>query len=252
VDFSAAAQRSGFTLEHHQTIGSTNDRALDYLRTGGATRHFVIADEQTGGRGRLGRVWVSKPGNLYASLALIDPAAQAHAFQLGFVAAMVVYDTLRAFGLETAHLSLKWPNDVLVEGKKISGILLEGLSLPGGHQGVVIGCGINIAHHPSDTLYPVTDLKSAGVITSPFEVFGQFSASFEKWLAVYRGGEGFGVIRERWLSFAHGVGGLIVVKDRKEEKVGIFAGLDREGRLLLDQNGQIEPVIVGDVFFRDS
>jgi len=249
VDFLATARRSGFTIEHHQTIGSTNDRAIDYLRIGGASRHFVIADEQTGGRGRLGRVWVSKPGNLYASLALIDPAPQAQAFQLGFVASLVVYHTLRAVGLDGAHLSLKWPNDVLVEGKKISGILIEGLSLPEGDQGVVIGCGINIAHHPSDTLYPVTDLKSEGVIISPFEVLGHFLASFEKWLSLYRRGEGFGDIRERWLALAHGVGGPIVVKDRKEERVGVFVGLDREGRLLLDQNGHIEPVIAGDVFF---
>ncbi|MFM8606749.1 MAG: biotin--[acetyl-CoA-carboxylase] ligase [Hyphomicrobiales bacterium] len=249
MDFSATAQRSGFTLEHHETIGSTNDRAMDYLREGGASHHFVIADEQTGGRGRLGRVWVSKPGNLYASLALIDPAPHARAFQLGFVAALVVYDALRTVGLDTAHLSLKWPNDVLFEGKKISGILIEGLSLPEQHQGVVIGCGINIAHHPSDTLYPVTDLKTAGVVTSPFEVFGQFSASYRKFLALYRKGEGFGDIREHWLSLAHGVGGPIVVKDRKAERNGIFAGLDREGRLLLDQNGHIEPVIAGDVFF---
>ena len=249
MDFSATAQRSGFTLEHHETIGSTNDRAMDYLREGGASHHFVIADEQTGGRGRLGRVWVSKPGNLYASLALIDPAPQAQAFQLGFVAALVVYDALRAVGLDAAHLSLKWPNDVLFEGKKISGILIEGLSLPEQHQGVVIGCGINIAHHPSDTLYPVTDLKTAGVVTSPIEVFSQFSACYRKFLALYRRGEGFGDIREHWLSLAHGVGGPIVVKDRKEERNGIFAGLDREGRLLLDQNGHIEPVIAGDVFF---
>ena len=241
-----------FRLECHEVLESTSSLVKQRADAGEAEGLAIQALRQSAGRGRQGRGWDSPAGNLYISVLLRPAVPLRDAPQWSFVAAVALAETLNGLLPEASKLSLKWPNDVLVEGKKISGILLEGLSLPGGHQGVVIGCGINIAHHPSDTLYPVTDLKSAGVITSPFEVFGHFSASFEKWLAVYRGGEGFGDIREHWLSFAHGVGGLIVVKDRKEEKVGIFAGLDREGRLLLDQNGQIEPVIVGDVFFRDS
>ena len=248
MDFYSAARRSGFTLEHFGTIGSTNDHALAYVRAEGASRHFVVADEQTGGRGRLGRVWVSKPGNLYASLALIDPAPKDKAFQLGFVAALVVFDTLCALGIAAQKLALKWPNDVLVEGKKISGILIEG-TLIGGHLGVVIGCGINIAHHPSDTLYPVTDLKSLGVFVSPLEVFAHFSAAFDLGLSHYQRGAGFGAVRERWLSLAHHVGGPIVVKDRKEERHGLFSGLDHDGRLLLDQDGRLVPIIAGDIFF---
>ena len=247
MDFSSAAQRSGFTLEHHQTIASTNDRALDYLREAGASHHFVVADEQTGGRGRLGRQWVSKRGNLYSSLALIDPAPHAQAFQLGFVAAIAVYDTLIAVGLLTEDITLKWPNDVLVDGKKISGILIEGISLAQGHQGVVVGCGINIAHHPADTLYPVTDLASLGVIISPLEVFLQFTIAFREGLALYQKGDGFEAVRSRWLSLAHRKGSPIVVKDRNAEQRGLFSGLDADGRLLLDQGGHIVSVIAGDI-----
>jgi len=252
VSIVSAAARSGFTLEHHVSVGSTNDLAMDHLRKGGASRHFVIAASQTGGRGRLGRQWVSKPGNLYASLALVDPAPQASAFQLGFVAALSIHETLLALGLDNDRVSLKWPNDVLVDGKKISGILVEGTSLAEGHIGVVIGCGINVAHHPSETLYPVTNLAEAGISTSVDELFAAFAHAFDKTLALYKGGMGFAVIREAWLSASHGLGGPIAVRDRKEERQGVFKGLDPEGRLLLDQSGTIVAVIAGDVFYQSE
>ncbi|MEI6573597.1 MAG: biotin--[acetyl-CoA-carboxylase] ligase [Alphaproteobacteria bacterium] len=248
----SAAARLGFTLEHHETVGSTNDLAMDHLRRGGASRHFVIAASQSGGRGRLGRQWVSKPGNLYASLALIDPAPQPLAFQLGFVAALTIHETLLALGLDNDCVSLKWPNDVLVDGRKISGILVEGTPLADGHIGVVIGCGINVAHHPSETLYPVTNLTEAGISTSVDDVFAAFAQAFDKTLALYRGGMGFAVIREAWLGASHGLGGPIVVRDRKEERQGMFKGLDPEGRLLLEQSGAIVPVIAGDVFYQSE
>lgn len=252
MDLLAAAARSGFTLEHHDTVGSTNDRAMDYLRGGGASRHFVVAAGQTGGRGRLGRQWVSKPGNLFASLALVDPAPQAHAFQLGFVAALAIYDALVTLGLERDRLSLKWPNDVLVDGRKISGILVEGTILSDGHCGVVIGCGINVAHHPSETLYPVTDLSHAGIPVSVSIVFAAFADAFDKALALYDVGAGFSSIRRVWLEAAYGLGGPIVVRERKEERHGVFKGLDPEGRLLLEQGENIVPVIAGDVFFQSE
>ncbi len=252
MDLLAAASRSGFTLEHHDTIGSTNDRAIDYLREGGASRHFVVAASQTGGRGRLGRQWVSKPGNLYASLALIDPAPQAHAFQLGFVAALAIHDALFSLGLKRDRLSLKWPNDVLVDGRKISGILVEGTMLSEGRCGVVIGCGINVAHHPSETLYPVTDLAHAGIPVPVAVVFAAFAGAFDEALALYEAGSGFSSIRKVWLEAAHGLGGPIVVRDRKEERHGVFKGLDPEGRLLLEQGENIVPIIAGDVFFQSE
>jgi BirA family biotin operon repressor/biotin-[acetyl-CoA-carboxylase] ligase len=225
---------------------------MDHLRKGGVSRHFVIAASQSGGRGRLGRPWVSEPGNLYASLALVDPAPQPLAFQLGFVAALTIHETLLALGLDSDRVSLKWPNDVLVDGQKISGILVEGTPLAEGHSGVVIGCGINVAHHPSETLYPVTNLTEAGISTSVDEVFAAFSQAFDKTLALYRGGMGFAVIREAWLDAAHGLGGPIVVRDRKEERHGVFKGLDPEGRLLLEQSGVIVPVIAGDVIYQNE
>lgn len=252
MDLNAAASRSGFTLEHHETIGSTNDRAMDYLRDGGASRHFVVAREQRGGRGRLGRVWISEPGNLYASLALIDPAPQAFAFQLGFVASLAIYETLLASGVRQERISLKWPNDVLLDKQKISGILIEGSVLREGHIGVVIGCGVNVFHHPTDTLYPVTDLRASGLLLSVEEVFSTFSQAFAEALALYDRGAGFQSVRDKWLRSAHGLGGPIVVRDRNEERPGLFKGLDDEGRLLLEHSGHIEPVIAGDIFFANE
>ena len=247
--FSSAAEQFGFSAEHHASVGSTNDLAMAYLREGGTSHHFVIADEQTGGRGRLGRVWVSKPGNLYASLALVDPCDMAFGFQLGFVAALSIHEAMGRVGVNPSRLSLKWPNDVLLDQAKLSGILIEGARLSDARFGAVIGCGINIAHHPEDTPYRATDLASSGIDTQCVDVFQALAAAFRHNLDLYARGSGFAHVRSRWLEHARGLGGPIVVRERKGERSGVFKGLDEDGRLLIEADGVITPVIAGDVYF---
>lgn len=249
MDLHSAALQSGFTIEHHISVGSTNDLAMAYLKAGGAGRHFVLADAQEQGRGRLGRTWVSKPGNLYVSLALRDPCEMAKAFQLGFVASLVVRKSLEAVGVAAASLALKWPNDVLFNGSKISGILIEGARLPDQTFATVIGIGINLADHPTDTPYPATDLRAEGIAVSVVEMVRHFASAWQTMLARFDEGRGFSALRAEWLSYAKGVGDLIHVRGAEGSSAGIFAGLDDEGRLLLDSAGRITPVIAGDVFF---
>jgi BirA family transcriptional regulator, biotin operon repressor / biotin---[acetyl-CoA-carboxylase] ligase len=250
MDVERAAACAGFTVELHDCVGSTNDVAMDHLRAGGAPGHFVLALSQNGGRGRLGRSWESRRGNLFVSLALVDPAERHFLYQLSFVAAVAVLETLIASGVAKDRMTLKWPNDVLVDGKKISGILVEGTSLPSGSTGVVIGCGINIVDHPREALYPVTDLHAAGVIQSLDSVFASFAAAMANMLRLYRHGSGFAEIRARWMAAAQGLGQPIVIRDPKSERQGLFAGLDDSGRLLLDEDGCVAPVTTGDVFFQ--
>src|SRR6202008_1532112 len=123
---------------------------------------------QTAGRGRRGRAWTSPAGNLCATLLLKDPGPAAVAPQLSFVAALAVHDAVLArVGQHALALMLKWPNDVLCNGAKLAGILIEGEALPGGPLAVVIGIGVNCAHHPADTAYPATNLAAAGALIAP-------------------------------------------------------------------------------------
>ncbi len=249
MTFSSAAEKFGFSAEHHGSVGSTNDLAMASLREKGISGHWVIADQQEGGRGRLGRVWVSKPGNLYASLALVDPCDMARGFQLGFVAALSIYDAMITLGVRSSRLSLKWPNDVLLDDAKLSGILVEGTRLGETQFGAVIGCGINIAHHPDNTPYAATDLAASGINTNCVDVFGALAGAFRHNIDLYAKGSGFSVLRSHWLERARGLGGPIVVRERKGERSGVFRGLDEDGRLLLEAEGAVTPVTAGDVFF---
>jgi BirA family biotin operon repressor/biotin-[acetyl-CoA-carboxylase] ligase len=237
----------GFTLERHGSVGSTNDIAMTYLRQGGADRNLFIAEKQEQGRGRLGRVWVSKPGNLYASLALRDPCDIAKGFQLGFVAALVIRQALSSVGAQS--LSLKWPNDVLMRGAKISGILIEGSKLPDSTFACVIGTGINLADHPTDTPYPATDLASQGLAITVDAFLPQYLAAWDEMLMRFERGRGFNTIRAEWLSHAKGLGEPVTVRGQTVTREGIFTGLDEDGRLLLNENGHVSPVVAGDVSF---
>jgi len=244
-----SAGEAGFTLTHFESIGSTNDAAMARLRDGGSGDHWIIADEQLGGRGRLGRSWSSPKGNVYASLALYAPCPMQSGFQLGFVAALAIYDAAVVLGVSPDRLSLKWPNDVLLEGAKLSGILVEGGSLPDGTFGAVIGCGVNVTHHPSDTPYPATDLVASGVSVSVADTFSTLARCFRTNLDVFRKGQGFLDIRQRWIDRARGIGGPISVRQANGSLEGIFQGLDEDGKLLLLQDGKVTPIIAGDVFY---
>lgn len=148
-------------------VGSTNSECMERAKAGNPGLLWVTAVRQTGGRGRRGRVWVSEAGNLYASLLLFDPAPAAVLGSLPLVVALALYRAIRAeLPWAGDRLSIKWPNDVLFDGKKVSGILIEAEQLADGRQAVVIGCGVNVSHHPDNPLYPATSLAEVGGTTS--------------------------------------------------------------------------------------
>ncbi|KAB2862444.1 MAG: biotin--[acetyl-CoA-carboxylase] ligase, partial [Bauldia sp.] len=157
------AASQGYRLEAHDSVGSTNALALDHARAGDPGNLWVTARRQLEGRGRRGRPWISEEGNLYASLLLVDPAPVSFLGTLPLVAAVAVYRALRPlFAATPQALAIKWPNDILVDGRKINGILLESERLPGGRMAVVVGCGVNCRHHPDNPAYPATDLSDCG------------------------------------------------------------------------------------------
>lgn len=209
---------------------------------------WVVARSQTGGRGRQGRGWTSPQGNLYTSLLLIDPAPPARAPQLGFVAGVALAQAVRGLLGGDARLVLKWPNDLLHAGAKLSGMLLEGATLPDGRFACVIGFGVNCRSHPNGLAYRATDLTEIGSPCGPEDVLEALSAGMVHWLDRWQAGDGFEAVRTAWMREAMAPGSPLRVVTATRTLEGRFAGLDPAGRLRLScDTGEI-PVDAGDVF----
>jgi len=242
-----ATDLAGVRYLRFDTLGSTNAEALARARAGERGPLWVVAAEQTAGRGRRGAAWVSKPGNLCATLLLTEPSPKAAAPQLSFVAALALHDA--AAGVAAASnlaLMLKWPNDLLLGGAKLAGILIEGESEPA--FAVAIGIGVNCAHHPEATAWPATDLAVAGALVTPEALLAALAAAMARRLAQWDAGAGFAAIRADWLKRAAGLGGDIRVRLPEREFSGRFEGVDEAGRLLVTEGGALTAVGAGEVF----
>ena len=242
------ASAAGVRLIAHEVLVSTNAEALALAGRGEREPLWVTAGRQTGGRGRRGRTWVSEPGNLFASLLLTDAAPTDHWPELAFVAALAIHDTVaEAAPALRAQLFIKWPNDLLLAGRKFCGILIEG---QGGEQGVVVvGIGVNCVSHPAETDYPATDLAAAGAEVTAESLFTMLSAKMLGRLAQWNAGEHFSTIRADWLARAAGRGELLRLRlAEDQELVGRFEDVDDAGRLVLSlPDGGRKTIAAGDV-----
>jgi BirA family transcriptional regulator, biotin operon repressor / biotin---[acetyl-CoA-carboxylase] ligase len=231
----------------YEALGSTNAEALVLARAGERGPLWLTATSQSAGRGRRGSQWVSRPGNLHATLLLTEPSPPAQAPQLSFVAALAVHDAVAECAPQLGPLlKVKWPNDLLIGMAKVAGILIEGESEP--VFAVAIGIGVNCATHPDTTAYPAIDLAATGALVVPDTLFASLSAAMAHRLAQWRRGLGFAEIRAAWLKRAAGLGEMLQVRLPERELSGRFDGLDESGRLLLDQGGKITAVTAGEVF----
>lgn len=249
VDLGAEAQRLGYRLSWIARCGSTNDLAMEALREG-ADRLWVVAGEQVDGRGRMGRRWTPRPGNLYASLALLDPAPVAESPQIGFVASLAVHDAAMRVCCG-GGFSLKWPNDLLLDGRKAAGILVEGTRVAQARLGVAIGIGVNVVDHPPGTRYGATELGAAQSGVTAARTFAALSDAMAARLAQWRDA-GFGAIRAAWLDRAAGLGETIRVTQGEGMIEGRFEGLDAQGRLVLSGFHGTQRIDAGDVFLADA
>jgi len=248
MDLDPRAAAAGMRLAAFDEIDSTNAEALRRMRLGERGPLWITAERQTSGRGRRGRSWASLPGNLHASLLLTDPGPTEYWPQLSLVAALSVHDAVVEVAPELRPmLALKWPNDLLLSGAKLAGILTEGEGRE--EEGAVaIGIGVNCAAHPADTAYPATDLAAAGAAVTPAELFAALSLKMLGRLAQWNRGEGFATIRTDWLARAAGVGERVRVALADREVVGRFEGLDDTGSLvLIDTDAGTMVVTAGDV-----
>ena len=257
MHLSPETESAGYRLLSLEATGSTNDDALQAARSGDPGQLWITAAEQVAGRGRHGRQWSSPQGNLYASLLLIDPCDVASAPQLGFVAGLALHEAVEAVtSLGAPRLALKWPNDLLLDGAKVSGLLLEGHRLqPEGPLAIVIGFGVNIAFAPSGTPYPAASLQQVKANLTRDEVFGALSCAFARTFAAWRASsrmnvfDPFGAIRKLWLERAAGVGQEVTLRLPSGERRGVFEGLDRFGRLQLKGTAGVELIDAGDLYF---
>ena len=233
----------GWTLVALDSVGSTNDEAARLADAGAPEGTVVWSREQTGGRGRRGRHWASPVGNLYTSTILRPDCAAGRAAELGFVAALAVADIVPA-----GHpLRVKWPNDVLVDGGKVAGILRESaIGQTGQVQHVVAGIGVNVGFAPQlpEMRYPGAALGGS-VETALEKLAAALSARLAEWRR-----EGFATVRAAWLAKAGPIGTEVDVKLGEELVRGRFAGLDREGALLLDTAAGPRKIVSGELLGR--
>jgi BirA family transcriptional regulator, biotin operon repressor / biotin---[acetyl-CoA-carboxylase] ligase len=241
--------QTGFHLVALGDVGSTNDEARRLAGEGSPDGTLVWARSQNAGRGRYGRTWTSPPGNLYLSILLRPTCAPAAALQLGFVAAVALGEALDR-RVAPAALAFKWPNDVLLNGRKIAGILLESATGAGGVlDWLIIGMGANLASFPAGTAFPATSLANDGYpAATPAEVLEDMCRSFAAWRVRWTA-EGFGPVRQAWLGRAWRRGQPIEIRLERERASGVFAGLDDSGALLLDPSGGPRRLVsFGEVF----
>jgi BirA family biotin operon repressor/biotin-[acetyl-CoA-carboxylase] ligase len=203
----------------------------------------VTADEQTAGKGRRARPWASPRGNLYASLVMPAPADPA---LRSFVAALALIDALDAVTGLPAALALKWPNDVLLNGGKVAGILLEG-----GPGHLVIGFGVNLIAAPEvteATVPPVSVLAETGLRIAPDRLMDALAPAVAAWEARLLA-HGFAPLRAAWLARAARIGQPIRARTMREDLHGIFDGIDATGALVLRTAGGVLAIPAADVFF---
>lgn len=254
MELGSLARARGVRLLALESVDSTNDEARRLIETGERGPLWVAAARQTGGHGRLGRQWISPPGNLHASFILSDFGASAVAPQLGFVAGVAALCALRAATSEAGRFALKWPNDLLLDGAKLGGILLENVSAPTGDTRApvasvaIIGIGVNCAEAPKGLPFEASALTAIGPnAPDAAALFAHLSDALIEALDLWRGGEGFVQIREAWLNHAAYIGADIRVELPRETVEGRFATIDATGRLVLATRNGERIVEAGDV-----
>lgn len=233
------------------TVDSTMAEAARRAASGLAGPTWIMAHLQTSGRGRRGRDWSSQPGNLAATLVYKPEATPAEAARRSFLAAVALFEAL-AIHVDRTRLSLKWPNDVLLDGGKVAGILLESAGQGPYVDWLAIGVGVNLASRPAGlrgvAFPPVAVADNGGPLVDPEEFLTHLADAFateEGKLDAF----GFGRIREDWLRHAARLGEVITARTGADEITGVFENVDEAGNLMLRTPKGLRAISAADVFF---
>lgn len=251
------ATSAGYRLVAFDQVGSTNLEAMARAREGDRGSIWFVTAEQMAGKGRRQRAWISPRGNLPCSVLEMLKVAPATAATLGFAAGLATEAALRKVSLEAAlragpdelKYGLKWPNDVLVGGKKLVGISLDAEAVED-HLAVVAGIGINVVAAPEGTPTPAVSLAALGVQIGAEELFSALSDSWVEFRGIWDNGRGFGQIRKLWLECATGLGQPVAIKSTGSTIEGTFETIDAQGCLIVrTPAGRLMPITAGDVYF---
>lgn len=249
------ATSAGYRLEAFDEIGSTNMEAIARGRDGDRGAIWFVTTMQTAGRGRRQRAWIAPRGNLASSVLEVLEVAPATAATLGFAAGLATEAALRKVSVEAAlragqmKYELKWPNDVLVGGRKLVGISLDAEGI-GDRLAIVAGIGTNIVGAPQGMPTPAISLAELGVQISAEELFVALSDSWVEFRGIWDNGRGFGEIRRRWLDRAANLGQPVAITSAGATIEGTFDTIDEQGCLIVrTAAGRLLPVTAGDVFF---
>jgi BirA family biotin operon repressor/biotin-[acetyl-CoA-carboxylase] ligase len=259
------ARAAGYRLRAYDSVGSTNAEALEAAAAGDPGGIWFAARQQFSGRGRRGRRWESPHGNLAATLLIVPDCDPTLTATLGFVAgvslsralSVLLPDGFVRIGIDGAdgldgrsRIALKWPNDVLADGAKLAGILLEANKLADGRQAIAIGLGVNVVAAPQGLPYPATSLLELGVSRGAEEVFEALSDAWTESFALWNDGRGIGDVLTQWRGSAAGIGAPVAVHQNGEILRGMFESIDDVGRLIVRAEDDRRVVIsAGDVHF---
>jgi BirA family biotin operon repressor/biotin-[acetyl-CoA-carboxylase] ligase len=237
-------------IEALDEIDSTNAEARRRAEAGETGPVWITATRQTAGRGRRGRNWETGKGNLAATLLCVTQKPPVEAAQVSFVAALAVAD-LAATYVPSSLVTLKWPNDPMIGGRKASGILVESGMHPAGGLWLAIGIGVNLASPPVSPERPATALSEHMVAPppKPLDALAVLAEAFERWRGVWER-VGFPAIADAWTARAHGIGEACTARLANETIEGVAEGLDGDGALRLrTASGIVRRITAGDVFF---
>jgi len=239
-----------YTLVRRDRVTSTNDVAKDLAANGAGEGTLVVAETQSAGRGRRGKPWSSPAGNLYMSVIMRPDCAPVTAVQLGFVAGVALWDAIADCDDPGMPLKLKWPNDVLLDGRKVAGILMESATTADGRlDWVVIGIGVNTAHHPVDAQWPAADLSQTRDNPAPQEFLPMVAGHLLDYYLCWDN-EGFGPIRRLWLEESFfAPGDRVTVGGGEAALDGAFEDIDESGALVVRlSSGETRAISYGEIF----
>src|SRR5437016_4219450 len=252
------ATSAGYRLTAFDQTGSTNAEAMARARDGERGPIWFVTSEQTAGRGRRQRAWIAPRGNLASSILEVMDVPPATAATLGFAAGLALERALQKLSVEAnlrrgsdlLKFALKWPNDVLAERQKLSGILLEAEAVAGNRLAVVVGIGTNVIAAPEDTPTPATSLAALGVHVGGEELFAALSDAWVEFRGIWDNGRGFAEIRTLWLERAAGLGEKVAIQTGNSTLEGTFDTIDEAGCLIVrTADGRRMPVAAGEVYF---
>ncbi|WP_411956622.1 biotin--[acetyl-CoA-carboxylase] ligase [Paracoccus homiensis] len=215
---------------------------------------WIMARRQEAGRGRRGRAWMDPPGNFAATLLTRPANGPAAAAQLSFIAALAVHEALIRLCGPTLPVALKWPNDVLLNGGKLSGILLESTGSGGHVAALAIGIGVNLAAAPDlgqlepQATRPVSLKGETGLSVSPDDFLDALAAAFDQWQRQFNA-YGFSPIRNAWMARAARLGETLTARTGSSESVGRFEGIDETGSLILTTPRGRQVIPAADIYF---